>query len=355
VKGSSRSRRASALLAERLDSGRPLILGSDPLAALRARGIRLEGDAPLGRLMRERPALVSEHYDGEIAAGVDVLSALTAETMPRALAQIGMAFRAAALTGDAVELAQEAAARAPRPIAVAGVLGTRWIAPNDPARIAEEYARHASRLAAADCDLLLARGWVSAPWARRELLARLEAPSSSRVAEWSSRSGQLVEWGRSGMPPDAPLSRRGLSSLPPPPPETLARLTRTAAIVSAHATGLPTWAVLELDASAATADGEPVATAARAAVAAGAALVLLEVKSPELGLRALGAVGDAGVPIGVLLADPHDDLASWAAHADRLIEAGARVLGGGYGLAAPGVAALAASLRDRESSPASLP
>ena len=326
------------MFADRLESGRPLILGSDPLAALRARGIPLEGDAPLGRLMRERPGLVAEHYDGEIAAGVDVLSALTAETMPRALAQIGMAFRAAALTGDAVELAQDAAARAPRPIAVAGVLGTRWIAPSDPARIAEEYARHASRLAAAECDLLLARGWVPAPWARRELLAHQGAPPS-----------------RSSLHHDAPMSRRGLSTLPPPPPETLARLTRTAAIVSGHATGLPTWAVLELDATLATADGEPAVAAARAAVAAGAAVVLLEVKGPELGLRALAEVGDAGVPLGVLLADPHDDLASWAVHADRLIEAGARVLGGGYGLAPPGVAALAATLRDRESSPASLP
>ncbi|MEJ7735157.1 MAG: hypothetical protein WKG00_38965, partial [Polyangiaceae bacterium] len=272
-----------------------------------------------------------------------VLSALTAETMPRALAQIGMAFRAAALTGDAVELAQDAAARAPRTIAVAGVLGTGWIAPSDPARIAEEYARHASRLAAAECDLLLARGWVPAPWARRELVAHLDAPPSGAPLS------------RSSVQHDAPRSRRGLSTMPPPPPQTLARLTRTAAIVSGHATGLPTWAVLELDATLFTADGESAEAAARAAVAAGAALVLLEVKSPELGLRALAEVGDAGVPLGVLLTDPHDDLASWAAHADRLIEGGARVLGGGYGLAPPGVAALVATLRDRDSSPASLP
>ena len=56
-----------------------------------------------------------------------LLCALTADTLPRALGAIGMPFRAAALTGSAVELALEAIENAPRPIA--GGLAGR---PSDP-------------------------------------------------------------------------------------------------------------------------------------------------------------------------------------------------------------------------------
>ena len=318
---------ADAILS-RLEAGRPLILGGDPTATLRARGIPLDGDAPLGRLVRESPLVVADHYDHEIASGVDVIAALTADTMPRALLQIGMAFRAAALTGAAVDLAQESAQRAPRPVAVAGVLGARWIAPTQPDRIAEEYARHAARLAASECEILLARGWVAGA-------------------------------GRSP----------AVGTIPPPSAGGMARLTRRAAIVSGSSTHLPTWAVIEVGAGLCTPDREPLDECAHAAVEGGASLLLLEAPSFEIASGALQRVSDAGVPIGVLLAaagalaevasgsaktpQPEGVAAlsqaeqaaeAWAQQAKRLVSAGARAIGGGAGVSARYIAALSRTL-----------
>src|SRR6185436_975643 len=95
----------------------------------------------------------------EVAAGVDVLCALTGETMPRALHEYGMGFRSAALTGMAVELALEAAEQAPRPVLVAGVLGTSAVGPPAADRMVEEFDMHAARLMTAGCEVILARGF----------------------------------------------------------------------------------------------------------------------------------------------------------------------------------------------------
>jgi 5-methyltetrahydrofolate--homocysteine methyltransferase len=295
-------------LENRLRAGRPIVLGSEPAASLRSRGVALEGDAPLGRLVRERPSVVSEHYAHELAAGVDVLTALTSDTTPRALAQIGMAFRAAALTGTAVDLAHETAVDTLRPTPIAGVLGARWIAPMNPDRIAEEYARHAARLAAAECEVLLARGWV---------------PGAGRT----------------------PV----VGTIPPPAPSGMARLTRMAAIVSGSSTGLPTWAVLELGPDLETVDGEVVEQAARSAVEAGASLLLVKVFRSDTALIALERLQGARVPVGVLLGmvnDAREEVAAelWATQAKRLFDAGARVVGGGLGVPVRAVAALTKSL-----------
>ncbi len=283
-------------------------MSADPEASFRSRGVPLKPPAPLGRLLREHPAEAVEHYHQEILAGVDVLCALTAETIPRALGQIGMPFRAAALTGAAVELALEAVESAPRPIAVAGVLGSLQVSTPSADRMTEDLAMHATRLAAAGCELLLAHGY-----------------------------------GQPSMEPG------------------LARLARRAAVVSAATTQLPTWAVLELSEIGNTADGERIEEAARSAIEAGAQVVLMVVPGiacasgilervrrvlPHIavGVSPGAVIGDAGSPDR----EPAAELEAWAQGARRLIDAGARVIGGGAGTTSRHLAALAALLRGGE-------
>lgn len=269
------------------------------MSSLRARGVRLEGAAALGRIVREEPAIVAKHYADDIVAGVDVLLALTSDTMPRALAHIGMAFRAAALTRTAVELALESAERSSSPVAVAGVLGNRWVEPMLPERIAEECAMHAARLAASGCQIIIARGFT----------------------------------------------RAGAS------PTHLARLARVTAIVSASTTHLPTWALAELDGPERTTDGESLGDYVSASVDSGAQVLLLEVSAPEVGLRAIerASAGAGSAKIGVLLAaNEAASVEDWARGAKALADAGARVVGGGMGTTAGHVAALAHALHGKD-------
>lgn len=295
----------------RLATGRPLLLSADPEASFRARGVTLKAPASVGRLLREQPTEAAEHYHQEIIAGVDVLCALTAETLPRALGQIGMPFRAAALTGSAVELALEAVDGAPRPIVVAGVLGSSQVSPTAPDRMTEDLAMHATRLAAAGCELLLARGYAQ-----------------------------------------------------PSPEPGLSRLARRAAVISAAATQLPTWAVIELSESGATSDGETIEDAAHAAAEAGAQVVLMEVPglacAPALLERARRAVPGLAIGVapgvgvasteeaGVVVHDPAAEANAWALGAKQLIDAGARIIGGGPGTTARHLSALSALLRGGE-------
>jgi len=288
----------------RLETGRPLLASADAEASLRARGVTLKWPAAIGRLIREHPGVVAEHYHQEVAAGVDVLCAFTADTLPRVLSQIGMPFRAAALTGCAVDLALDAADAAPRPVIVAGVLGTHSVAPTAADRMAEELAIHATRLAAAGCELILARGFAS-------------TPSKSQLAKVALR----------------------------------------AAIISASATQLPTWALLDIDDNGFTPEGESVENIAFAAVEAGAQLLLFEGPSADGGLALLERIYAAapGVPIGVApSAATRSSGASleqpdvWAASAKRLLDAGARVIGGGIGTTSRHMTALATIVRGAE-------
>ncbi|WP_437275654.1 homocysteine S-methyltransferase family protein [Sorangium sp. So ce375] len=295
--------------------GRPLIIGGDPLASLRGRGTAVSSNTALGRLLRESPRAIAELHEQEIALGIDVVRALTSATTTRALAPIGMAFRAAALTGTAVELATEAAAgAAARRVAVAGILGHTAAAPMAD-RIAEDYAVHAARLAAAGCEILVACGFDPAQ-------AACVGPA-------------------------------------------VARLARRAAVVSASTTQLATWALVELDGAGRTADGEGFEEVARAALDGGADALLFEVVSLELGLNVLRRLEGIAheVQVGMLLgaesvqADGADRLApaeicdAWAASAARLIEAGARMLGGGTGTTLAHLGALAKMLRTAQRAP----
>jgi len=295
---------AITAILRRLDAGRPVIFSGDPVAALGARGIALDGPAPLGQLLREAPAIVAEHYEHEIAAGVDVLCALTAHTSSRALARIGMSYRAAALTGTAVDLACEAADRAVRPVAVAGLLGAHGIGPLRADRIGEDYAVHAARLAAAGCELLVARGFGA----------------------------------------DAEIDA------------SFARLARRAAVVAASSTQLSTWAHVDVLADGSTDDGEPLEACVAALAEAGATVLVLDVPDARVGLAAIertaGSIGSAR--LGVFVADAEgvtrvgradvSRVHAWAADVKRFVEAGARVVGGGLGTTPLHTAAIAKAL-----------
>lgn len=292
---------------------RPVLVSVDAVASLRARGVPLDPVAPLGRLIRENGRAAQALYKAEIDAGVDVLFALTSGTAPRSLSPIGMAFRAAALTGAAVDLAVEAASAASRRVAVAGILGRfgAGTSTGDNDRLAEDYATHAARLAAAGCEILVACGF---------------APSLS-------------------------------GSLPP----GIARLARRAAVVSASATQLATWALFEMQAGGRTADGEGIEDVARGALDGGADTILIEVPSTDLGLSALARLDRArdDGQLGLLLDAPDAGagaagagaIDAWVASALRLFDGGARILGGGAGTTVEHLSALAKGLRENRRTP----
>jgi methionine synthase I (cobalamin-dependent) len=281
----------------RLYEGRPLVLDADTAASFRGRGVSLDSPGALGMLLREQPREVVAHYQAEIESRVDVLSALTADTTPRALAEVGMQHRAAQLTGRAVELALEVAAAAPKAVAVAGVLGSDQVSAMAADRLHEELTEHAARLAAAGCELLLARGQGS-------------------------------------------------------------RLGLMAAVVAAARTELPTWAVIECwgdeDVVGEASPGELM----EALHEAGAAVALFEVPRVEIGLRQLERFRSAfeahRIVPGVLLAgsessvrgfdDPLSEPMQWVDRALDLSVGGARVIGGGAGTTEEHTRALALAL-----------
>ncbi len=285
------------LLRQRLVQGRPLVVDSDTGASFRARGVLLSSPGTLGQLLRERPSEVVAHYRAEIDSRVDILSALTADTTPRALSEVGMEHRAAQLTGRAVELALEAALEQPKPVAVAGVLGSDMVSPMAADRLHEELTEHAARLGAAGCQLLIARGQGS-------------------------------------------------------------RLGLMAAVVAAALTELPTWAVIECGGPGdSTLEGDP-HELVQALAEAGAGALLFEVPHVELGLQRLerfrAALVAHEVSPGVLLAasesavrgfdDPLSDPVQWVERAIDLSVGGARVIGGGAGTTEAHTRALAMAL-----------
>jgi 5-methyltetrahydrofolate--homocysteine methyltransferase len=260
-------------------------------------GVALHGVVALGRLVRDEPQVITALHTSDVEAGADVLLALTSDTMAVALGHIGMAFRAAALTRCAVDLALDAARRASRPIAVAGVIGNPSVEVAAADRAEEECSLHAARLVSSGCDLILARGLAAAAGAEADL----------------------------------------------------SRLARRAAIKSAAATRLPTWALIELEREERAATGESIEELALEAMDAGAELVLLEVPSVDVGLGAIGRIEAArpGTTAGVIFAAQGDDAAAieaWVKGGRALADAGARVLGGGAGARADHVAALASAL-----------
>jgi 5-methyltetrahydrofolate--homocysteine methyltransferase len=286
-----------ASIQHRLVTGRPLVVDADTGASFRARGVGLDSPGALGKLLRERPAEVLDHYRAEVESRVDVLSALTADTTPRALAEVGMQHRSAALTGLAVELAFEAVQSRSKPVAVAGVLGSDMVGPIAADRLHEELTEHAARLAAAGCELLLARGLGS-------------------------------------------------------------RLELMAAVVAAATTDLPTWAVVECFANGELATGGSIRELMASLEEAGASVVLFEVPSVDAGIEQLRRARDAEdtceLATGVLLAGSEESIRGfndetsppprWVSRALDLSACGARVLGGGAGTTEAHTEALALAL-----------
>jgi 5-methyltetrahydrofolate--homocysteine methyltransferase len=226
-----------------------------------------------------------------------------------------MPFRSAALTGDAVELALEASDLAPRPLIVAGVLGTVEVPPVPEDRIGEELGTHAARLATAGCELILARGFCPSP-------------------------------GHGNGFPHARVARR-------------------AAVVSGAMTQLPTWVVVAVDWGGFAVDGAPADEVARRAFDEGAQVALFEIPSAEVGLgwvdrllavcaggshRGLDLEGSGPLArhLGFALAAGSLDPDDWALEARRLLEAGVRVMGGGAGTTHRHLSALSGLLRGQE-------
>jgi hypothetical protein len=264
----------------RLVAGRPLVVAADANASLRARGVALDAPGALGVLLRSRPEEVAAHHRVEVACRADVLVALTADTTPRALAEVGMEHRSAQLTARAVELALEAAEDSPKPVAVAGVLGSDQVSPIAANRLHEELIEHCERLAVAGCELLIARGQGS-------------------------------------------------------------RVNLMAAVVAAARTELMTWAVVETRNEDLVLDAE-LFESLRAAGASAVLFELSSVARGLAELaRVKDLLEDAGLSPGVLLAasesavpgfsDRSLPVQTWADHALDLDFAGARVIGGGAG------------------------
>lgn len=268
----------------RLVQGRPLVVASDICASFRARGVALDSPGAIGQLIREKPYEVLEHHRMEVESKVDILTALTADTTPRALAEVGMQHRSAQLTGRALELAMQAAAESPKPIAIAGILGSDMVSPVAADRLHEELIEHAARISVAGAELIIARGQGS-------------------------------------------------------------RVNLMAAVVAAARTDLPTWAVVECTPDGNSTSGAPLIELIGALHEAGASVVLFEVPRMDIGIRDLerfsAALENESLVAGVLLAasetalpgfnDPESDPERWVDRAIDLSVSGARVVGGGAG------------------------
>jgi hypothetical protein len=201
------------------------------------------------------------------------------------------------LTGMAVELALCAAAESEKPVAVAGLLGGDMVSPLAADRLHEELVEHAERLAAAGCELIIARGQGS-------------------------------------------------------------HLGLMAAVVAAAGTDLPTWAVVEYRGRAESNAVGPIAPLVEGLQSAGAGAIVFEVPSIDLGMelldRAQSAISSEGLYPGVLLAasaesvrgfpDCDGEPIHWAERALDLDIHGARIIGGGAGTTEAHTAALAQAL-----------
>ncbi|MCA9628078.1 MAG: homocysteine S-methyltransferase family protein [Myxococcales bacterium] len=287
-----------AELQHRLTSGRPLVLDADTGACFRSRGRALSRAGALGKLLRENPDAIVEHYLAEVNSRVDVLCALTSDTTPRALAEVGMEHRAAMLTGLSVDLALDVARAADRAVGVAGVLGSDMVSAMRSDRLVAELEEHAERLAVAGCELFLARALGS----HFELMAAVRAGTTR---------------------------------------------------------GLPVWAVLEATADGQLVTGDSIERSVTELREAGVSVVLFEISGVDHAERILESAREVAPATkdsvyGVLVAGgvtsvrgfPDDDTrpGEWAHGASRLDAAGARVIGGGAGTTESHTAALAHAL-----------
>jgi len=169
-----------AQIRHRLHGGRPLVVDADVGAALRGRGFVIDAPGALGAMLHRDPQVVRAHHLAELASRVDVLSALTADTSPRALAEAGMEHRSARLTGLALELVSDAALEAQRPVAIAGVLGSDQLTATNKGRFEDETSEHAARIAVGGAELVIVRGMGS----RLDLVFAVAAAAGQDLPSW---------------------------------------------------------------------------------------------------------------------------------------------------------------------------
>lgn len=165
----------------RLFEGRPIVVDSDVAASLGARGCSVDEPGALGAVLYRDAQAVKDHHLAELSCRVDVLSALTADTTPRALSESGMEHRSARLTGKALDLVMEVAENSKRPVAVAGVLGSDQITATVRGRFEEETGEHAARIVVAGADLIIVRGMGS----RFDLVFSVAASSEHGMPTWA--------------------------------------------------------------------------------------------------------------------------------------------------------------------------
>lgn len=165
----------------RLREGRPLVVDSDVAASLGARGCELDDPGALGAVLYREPARVREHHLAELSCRVDVLSALTSDTTPRALAESGMEHRSARLTGKALDLVRQLAEESVRPVAVAGVLGSDQVSATLQGRFEEEAREHVARIAHAGAEIVIVRGMGS----RLDLVFSVAEATKHDIPTWA--------------------------------------------------------------------------------------------------------------------------------------------------------------------------
>jgi len=281
-----------AKIRHRLFEGRPLVVDADPAACLRQRAEALGRTSSCGGagpiVVHQDMSSLREHHLAEIESRVDVLCALTSDTTPRALAELGMEHRAARLTGKAVDLALELAEHSSRPVAVAGVLGSETLSATGRGRFEEEIQEHASRIAVAGAEMTIVQGMGSF----KELYFAVSAAVSQRQSTWAVLDDHLCESDLQG-------TLHGLR-------------------------------------------------------AAGAEAIIFEVRSVDEGLKKLAQVAEmeSQLVLGTFLSAAPDALrgypsslfSSWVDRVVELIEAGARIVGGGAGTTEAHTRALVARL-----------
>lgn len=251
-------------------------MDADVAASLRARGLSVDSPGALGAILHRQRDRVREHHMAELESRVDVLSALTADTTPRALAEAGMEHRSARLTSIAVELLVDSASTRDRPAAIAGVLGSEQVSATLRARFEQETDEHAARIVVNGAELVIVRGMGS-------------------------------------------------------------RLDLVFAVASAAGLEVPCWAVVESD-MLVNQDVAELAGSLKDAGAEALLFEVASVDEGLHCLEALRQTGDPIVP-GALLAAGPDALrgfpsplsSSWVDRVVELTDAGARIVGGGAG------------------------
>lgn len=179
----------------RLYEGRPIVVDSDVAASLGARGCSVDEPGALGAVLFRDADRVRDHHLAELSCRVDVLSALTADTTPRALSESGMEHRSARLTGKALDIVMDIAGASERPVAVAGVLGSDQISATVRGRFEEETGEHAARIAVAGADIMIVRGMGS----RFDLVFSIAAAAQQNVPTWAVVDRYLSEGDMTGL------------------------------------------------------------------------------------------------------------------------------------------------------------